>query len=539
MVDMNQATEIMNDVHKMEEEYQKTEIINESDTEMDMKKSEEKQLSPEESYLNGIKEKFSYYILLALGFGLLFTLCFYDYYCNFNGVIYPIFVIGLYVFAGFALHGINKTIRKNSYICIAGSLLFSCSSFITMNWFVVFFNTIAIMILFTIFLCRQFYADGEWGLFQYLISMMSVWLRAVVNIRFPFIHGATYIRPKNIPAKKIKSILFGVFFAVLFLSIVLPLLASADMVFDQMIRRVFSPEWNLFSGSWIRYLLFTVVSALLFYGMVCSFSHDHEWKVMPSKKKEATSVIVMNGIIAAVYLLFCGIQVIYLFGKRFFELPEEITYAGYAREGFFQLLFVAVINTVMVLVCIKKVEENQILKGILSIISACTFIMIASAAYRMVLYVSVYHLTFLRVLVLWFLAVLMIAMAGISYAIFHSKFHAERFLIYTILSSYLVFSFLRPDYLIASYNISHMDQIEEEDLDYLLSLSADATPAICNITAGQLGYDGEDALHSSGKYQKLMRYYADITELGEVGLRTFQISRYHASQIAEVWLREN
>ncbi|HEX3076299.1 MAG TPA: DUF4153 domain-containing protein [Lachnospiraceae bacterium] len=41
----------------------------------------------------------------------------------------------------------------------------------------------------------------------------------------------------------------------------------------------------------------------------------------------------MTRIIACVYLFFSGIQVVYLFGGVF-ELPNGITYAEYARQGF-------------------------------------------------------------------------------------------------------------------------------------------------------------------------------------------------------------
>ena len=57
--------------------------------------------------------------------------------------------------------------------------------------------------------------------------------------------------------------------------------------------------------------------------------------------------------------------------------------------------------------------ENKILEILLCVISVCTCVMILSAAYRMLLYVEEYDLTFLRVLVLWFLAVLMLIFFGV------------------------------------------------------------------------------------------------------------------------------
>ena len=86
----------------------------------------------------------------------------------------------------------------------------------------------------------------------------------------------------------------------------------------------------------------------------------------------------------------------------------RMTYSQYAHQGFWQLLFVSIINFLAVLVCMQVFGENKILEILLCVISVCTCVMILSAAYRMLLYVEEYDLTFLRVLVLWFLAVLML-----------------------------------------------------------------------------------------------------------------------------------
>ena len=71
----------------------------------------------------------------------------------------------------------------------------------------------------------------------------------------------------------------------------------------------------------------------------------------------AVSFMAMVGL---VYLVFCVIQIVYLFmGKG--SLPEGMTYSQYARQGFFQLLFVAVLNLVMVLMCLKYFREHVLL----------------------------------------------------------------------------------------------------------------------------------------------------------------------------------
>ena len=76
-------------------------------------------------------------------------------------------------------------------------------------------------------------------------------------------------------------------------------------------------------------------------------------------------------------------------------------------------LQVCILNLMIVLVGINLFKESKILKTILCVISLCTFVMIASSAYRMILYIRFYYLTFLRIFVLWALVVIALLMIGI------------------------------------------------------------------------------------------------------------------------------
>ena len=53
----------------------------------------------------------------------------------------------------------------------------------------------------------------------------------------------------------------------------------------------------------------------------------------------------------------------------------------YAREGFFQLLTVGFINLAIVLVCMTFFRESRLLKAVLTVMSLCTFVMIASRVF--------------------------------------------------------------------------------------------------------------------------------------------------------------
>ena len=184
-------------------------------------------------------------------------------------------------------------------------------------------------------------------------------------------------------------------------------------------------------------------------------------------------------------------------------------------------MFVAVLNLVMVLMCIKYCREHVLLKAILLVVSLCTYVMIASAVYRMMLYVQQYHLTFLRVLVLWFLAMLVVLMAGVVLLIFNRAFPLFRFCLVAISVFYLGFAWIKPDYVIARYNVEHGACQGEEGLGYFAALSSDAAPAVAG-------------LKDLEKRDELLRRYAciyDYVDNGAMGLRTCNFSALKARKL--------
>ena len=82
--------------------------------------------------------------------------------------------------------------------------------------------------------------------------------------------------------------------------------------------------------------------------------------------------ITFCGLLTALYAVFAIIQILSPFlGKQM--LPAGYSYSEYARQGFFQLLFVAAVNLVIVLVCNRAFAESRVLRTILTIMCGCTY----------------------------------------------------------------------------------------------------------------------------------------------------------------------
>ena len=84
-------------------------------------------------------------------------------------------------------------------------------------------------------------------------------------------------------------------------------------------------------------------------------------------------------------------------------------------RAFFQLLLVSGINVVLIITAQRRFVSSKALRALLVFLTACTYLMEASSAMRMMLYVNAYGLTYLRLLVLWFLSLLALILGAAVY----------------------------------------------------------------------------------------------------------------------------
>jgi hypothetical protein len=187
-----------------------------------------------------------------------------------------------------------------------------------------------------------------------------------------------------------------------------------------------------------------------------------------------TFLIVING----VYGFYVFLQIKYLF-LNMGVLPNNITYADYAREGFFQLVVVTLINIFLMLIFEllnhSGVLSQRILEGLTLIL---TMVMAVAAFYRMHLYENSYGYTRLRLLVFIFLGMLMMVMVFFFFFLVWRKVELLNGLVILTLMFYLVVSWLNIDGTVAKWNIARYEKEGKIDIDYLLTLSKDAKSSI-------------------------------------------------------------
>ena len=466
-------------------------------------------------------------------YALFYTFCLYR---NASGITWPFFAAGTLVYFYSCTRRSGVPWKKDSIFYLVSILLLGVSIFLTDNVAIHNVTKLGIFLLAVSMMLHQYLNDRKWNLSKYLLSLGQALLETVASLGYPVSDGNAWMKDRERDGKNTKGryVLLGILILCPLLVIILALLASADLVFRELFIHLFDyvEPIDIFM---VCFMLVTMFFAS--YSFIAMLNRRVLREECADKRRqEPVLAITVTSVLAFVYLIFCGIQIVYLFLRKS-GLPEGQSYASYARQGFFQLLAVCVINLVIVLVCLSLFRESRVLKGVLAVISLCTCCMVASSAYRMLLYIDAYRLTFLRVLVLWALAVIAVVLVGILCSIFRPHFPLFRYIMVVVTVFYIVLAYAKPDYWIARYNMEYvnretgMELTEEQraefygDFLYLSELSADAVP----VLASEENYE-----FLCGQTDSMKRYFDRMeARVEKDGIRSFNVSRYLAGRALE------
>lgn len=200
------------------------------------------------------------------------------------------------------------------------------------------------------------------------------------------------------------------------------------------------------------------------------------------------------GALAVLFTSFLTVQVAAVFGgDEYVQRVAGITYAEYARQGFFQLVAVSLLVLGVVALVLRLVPDQpsgtRVLRNsMLGVLCFLTLIILASAMMRLQLYIDVFGLTRMRVAaeawIAWSALLFgLILVAGVLNALGRRTRWLPRATVALGAVALAVFAYSNPDLRIAE---SHHDlDLEAVDTWYLRGLSADAVPGLIDL-------EGED-----------------------------------------------
>lgn len=196
---------------------------------------------------------------------------------------------------------------------------------------------------------------------------------------------------------------------------------------------------------------------------------------------EAVTVLLLVDLLFAAFML---IQGAYLFGGRDTLARTGMTFAEYARRGFFELVAVACLSVGLLwaLACVTRRETPRralAFNGAAGALVLLVLGMLASAALRMWLYEQAFGFTLLRLLTLSFMAWLATILVLLLAALLRDRLRLFTLGLPAAAGAYvLAMALLNPDAMIVRENLDRYRAGGDLDVPYLLTLSADAVPAL-------------------------------------------------------------
>ena len=203
---------------------------------------------------------------------------------------------------------------------------------------------------------------------------------------------------------KVINIIFGTIIGVFISGLILALLTSADAYFDKFLSSIvtnFNVDFNLW------YVIKGIIYFVILFVIGINLFKNKEIALKESKMSNINKTVVttMLFIVNFVFVLFLISEISKLCGN-FLKVPKGYIYSSYAREGFFQLLFVTLINFGIILYLIYKtnlVKEDKKVKCLVLSLIAFSIFLIFNSYYRMFLYIGRFGFTNLRLQVILFL----------------------------------------------------------------------------------------------------------------------------------------
>jgi hypothetical protein len=198
------------------------------------------------------------------------------------------------------------------------------------------------------------------------------------------------------------------------------------------------------------------------------------------------------GLLVALFVLFVGVQFATLFGSDdYVRRTTGLTYAEYARGGFWQLLAVTVLALGVVLLASRYAPtptsaDRMWKRSLLAALAALTLVIVASALRRMWLYQEAYGFTTLRLVVLTCELWLGVCFVLVLVAVLRLRARpVVREMAAAGVVALLALAAINPDGFVADYNVDRYATTGQLDTSYLSTLSADAVPALARLPEEQ------------------------------------------------------
>lgn len=350
-------------------------------------------------------------------------------------------------------------------------------------------------------------------------------------------------REKN-PSGKSKAgvgkALLGLLIALPVAAILIVLLSSADEAFHGMLEGI---DLDSFPEK-IASLLWAIPLFILLFCQLFSLQDIKRERKQESEKGFDPIILTFFLLgISVVYVAYLFSQLAYFFSGFSGFLPEEFTYAEYARRGFFELGVVSFINIVIVILSIalsKKSAGKLPVSVKLPSLFLCLFslVLVGTEIAKMKMYMDSYGLTRLRILTTLFMVFLAVVFLSLIVAVFVRRFPYMKIAVVCGAALVIALNLVSVDRLVAEYNVGAYQSgvLETVDVKTVTQLGDAAVPALIELAQDD---DAEVAAEAKSDLYirwKSLHQYGDmfqtrIVDIEAYDWRGFNTVSYQARQL--------
>lgn len=440
----------------------------------------------------------------------------------------------------FKAAGIRQTKRSLPWL---GLLLLTGAQFTIFDNYTITIKLFAFLFLSAVYLYWVCVSTGRTLDVRLSVHVLGDMVNQLIVVPFSnFICGVCALTESGKKDRKggraVLSVLIGLVVFLPIMVLVTGLLISADPAFGKLMNYIIDAISVENAGRYILHLILGIPVALYLYGLLYGNARgrhtEHITRDAMGRFTERIRfaprlmVYAPLTVFNAIYLVFYASHLAYLFSAFAEVLPPAMTYAEYARRGFFELCTVAGINLGIMAVTylLMKREGGADPKGLrvlLLILCAFTLLLIATALSKMVLYIDAYGLTHLRVYTSWFMLLLAFVFVVIVLRLLR-RFNASRVIAIGFIVLFMGLCYGNVDGLIAKYNIERFEAGTLESLDMGGWMTSAAFPHLYEFYQTT----GDEALKEEIRGQ-LVWWWG--VQPGEESFREFNLQDYRAKQI--------
>jgi hypothetical protein len=325
-----------------------------------------------------------------------------------------------------------------------------------------------------------------------LALVRRVFHLAEAAVQAPIVALATVARAAgHVEGRRARAWLRATLVALPVLAVFVGLLASADRVFGNLVLR-HVPSLDLTGVARHAFLIVAGGGAagVLWLAAQRAFDAsepgeaDGAARAHPLRFAEWGSVLVGLNV---VFAIFVGVQFAFLFGGGdHVRVTKGLTYAEYARSGFFQLIAVAALVALVILGvwdlgAREDHRRERWFRWSVTGLVALTAVVLASAVMRLTLYEQTFGFTVTRVTAYAIVAWIGLVLAVLVAAIWTGA--RKRVIAGTLAAAFVVLvgvNALNPERFVAQRNIARFGRTQKIDVAYLGTLGADAVPALAS-----------------------------------------------------------